>query len=160
MVTKYHSTVRDGILLYGKALLDKKKIRKVFTGEERPLSLVDSNTKYVMNYKPDVYFICRNNKKIIFEVLDSEDKKQDIIVADVITSFLLENIEALYFIYSGTEEDENRIFEALVTISKGLVYKGIEPKELPFDKSGPILIENKKGLNPEHVKKKLFKELN
>jgi hypothetical protein len=159
MVTSYHSTVKKGIILLGNEWIRKGKVKKIFTGEERPLSLVNHQTKYVMNYKPDVYFILCNNKKLIFEILDSEEKKQDKIIADVIRSFLVENIEAMQFIYYGSDKDEKRIMEALVVISKCLVYKGVKIKDIPFDKSGTILVKKKDATTPEKVKKILLKKL-
>ncbi len=144
MVSKYHSTVEKGILLLGQEGIKQKKIKKVLRGNENPLSIVDHTTKYVVNYQPDVYFILRNNKKLIFEVLDSEEQKQDIIIADVIRSFLVENVEALLFIYSGSESDYKRIMEALVTISRSLIYKGVNADEIPFDKSSTLLVRKER----------------
>lgn len=151
MVTSYHSLMEHGILLLGDELKRQRKVQKVFTGSQRPLSIVDHHTKHVINYKPDVYFILRNNKKLIFEVLDSEIEKQDIIIADVIRSFLIENVDAVIFIYSGNDDDERRIMEALVTIAKGLISKGITEDELPFNKSGTIRIMKNTYDNPEEI---------
>ena len=158
MVTRYHSLMEKSILLFGNGLKEQKRIQKVFTGSQKPLSLVDHSTKFVVNYKPDVYFILRNNKKLIFEVLDSEKDKQDIIIADVIRSFLVENVEAIFFIYSGDKKDEKKIMEALVTISRGLISKGIDPKDIPFEKSGPVMIDKKNYRTPEAVMNFLAKE--
>lgn len=156
MVSEYHRTVEKGIMLLGKCSKNAGKVRKLLKGNENPLSLVDPKNKLVLNYKPDVYFILRNNKKLIFEILDSEEKKQDKIIADIIRSFLIENVEALIFIYPGSENDENTILEALKTIYKSLVDKGIQPKELPNPrKTGPYSIKRTEAPTPEAVKSKL-----
>jgi len=156
MVTRYHRTVERGIILLGKDLKNARKVKKIYRGNERPLSIVDPKTKFVLNYKPDVYFILRNNKKLIFEILDSEEKKQDIIIADIIRSFLIENVEALIFIYPGSVRDENTILEALKTVYKGLIYKGVQPEDLPNPlKTGPYSIKRTEARTPETVKSKL-----
>ena len=156
MVTIYHRTVEKGIILLGKDLKDVGKVKKIFKGSKRPLSIVDSKTKLVLNYKPDVYFILKNNKKLIFEILDSEEKKQDIIIADVIRSFLVENVEALIFIYPGSERDESTIIEALKTVYKGLIDKGVQPEDLPNSgKTGAYSVTRAEAQTPETVKSKL-----
>lgn len=98
----------------------------------------------------------RNNKKLIFEVLESEGKKQDIIIADIIRSFLIENVDALILIHPGPKSVETTILEALKTLYKGLVYKGIPQSELPNpQKTGPYLISRKEAQNAQDVKDKL-----
>ena len=141
MVKEYHLLVQKALIEIGKQWEKDKKIKKVLEGNKKPLSIVDSKTKYVVNYKPDVYFILRNNKKFIFEILDSEEKKQDIIIADIIRSVLVENVDSLAFIYPGNKKDEKTIFEALKTIYKGLVDLGVKINDLPKDaKTGPYSI--------------------
>lgn len=172
MVTEYHKNVTNGIYEAGKEFLRLKKIKKVHTGDQKPLSIVDSHTKLVVNYKPDVHFKLNNNKKMIFEVLDSESNKQDIIIADVIRSFLVEDVDAVIFVYYQPEKKESkqngknketrnvekRILEALVTISKGLIGKGINQDEIPFEKSGTLKIDKKNGVDREWVKKRIMDE--
>ena len=172
MVTEYHKNVTDGIYEAGKEFLKLKKIKKVYTGDQKPLSIVDSHTKLVVNYKPDVHFKLKNNKKMIFEVLDSESNKQDILIADVIRSFLVEDVDAVIFVYYQPEKEElkkdekdketksveKRILEALVTISKGLIGKGINQDEIPFEKSGTLKIDKKNGADKEWVKKRIMEE--
>jgi len=119
----------------------KRRIKISRRGNEHPLSIVDPRSKRVVNYQPDVYFILRNNRKLIFEVIDSEGEKQDIIIADVIRSFLIENVDGLFFIHPGPESVENTILEALITVYKGLIRKGVDEYELPnYKKTGAYLI--------------------
>jgi hypothetical protein len=90
-------------------------------------------------------------------VLDSEIKKQDIIVADVIRSFLAENVDGLIFIHPGPESVEDTIFEALKTIYKGLVDKGVNPSKLPSDKrTGPYMITKIEANDSQRIKEKLI----
>ena len=156
MVTKYHKKVEDGLLKLGEHLIRQRRVIKVHRGSVDPLSLVDPRTKSVLNYQPDVYFILRNNKKLIFEVLDSEGKKQDIVVADIIRSFLLENVEALIFIHPGPSTVENLILEALKTLYKGLVNKGIQQSDLPDPrKTGPYLVTKEEAKQTKDLDNKL-----
>lgn len=141
MVTKYHGQIEDTLFELGRDWVSKRRVRKSRKGNVHPLSIVDPRTKLVVNYQPDVYFILRNNRKLIFEVVDSEGEKQDVIIADVIRSFLVENVDGLFFIHPGPDRVEKAILEALITIYKGLVRKGIDEDELPnYRKTGAYLI--------------------
>jgi len=155
MVTKYHRTIEEGIVLFGKQW-NKVKGNNIFRGNKNPLSIIDPKSKSVVNYQPDVYFILRNNKKLIFEVLESEVKKQDMIIADVICSFLVENVQGIIFIHRGGGAAETRILEALKTIYAGLTKKGIDFNELPdpSSKCGAYFINESK--DPKKVRDKLI----
>lgn len=158
MVSEYHKSVEEAVYRLGKKLVAAKKIRKVFRGNCRPLSLVDPKNKFVVNYQPDIYFICRNNKKRIFEVLDSEEKKQDIIIADIIRSILVENVDSIIFIHPGDDEDEKNILAALKTIYKGLTDDlGVNISDLPNnDKTGPYRITREQALNCVKLNEKVL----
>jgi len=129
MASPYHKLMQKSLIKFGN---DMKNVRRVYEGNKKPLSIVDSYTKYVINYKPDVYFIKRNNTKIIFEILDTELKKQDIIIADVCRSCLVDNVEMICFIYSSDKnEDFYRIQEAMYIIVRGFSDKGVKAEEFP-----------------------------
>jgi len=156
MATEYHKRVENCLIALGNEWKTQRKIRRVYRGSGRPLSIVDPRAKLVVNYQPDAYFILRNNKKLIFEVLDSERVKQDVIIADVIRSFLVENVDGLVFIHPGAASVENRILEALITIYKGLIRKGVDESELPNrKKTGPYLVTMEEAKNTREMKDKL-----
>ncbi len=156
MVTIYHKSIQNTLIDYAKNLKKNKKIREFFEGNRRPLSITDSKSKSVVNYQPDIYFILKNNKKLIIEILDSEEKKQDIIIADIIRSILVENVEGIIFIYSGEKKVENSIFESLKTIYKGLVDLGISLDNLPGQKfTGPYAISRSQANKKSLILKKL-----
>lgn len=141
MVTKYHGQIESTLFELGRDWVSKRRIKNSRKGNTHPLSIVDPRTKLVVNYQPDVYFTLRNNRKLIFEVVDSEGEKQDVLIADVIRSFLVENVDGLFFIHPGPDKVEKAILEALITIYKGLVRKGINEDELPnYRKTGAYLI--------------------
>ncbi len=156
MAMEYHKRIEHSLIALGNEWKSQRRIKKVYRGSEHPLSIVEPRSKRVVNYQPDVYFILRNNKKLIFEVLDSEGEKQDIIIADVIRSFLVENVDGLCFIHPGPEPVEDRILDALITIYKGLVRKGVDESELPNrKKTGPYLVTIKEANNDREMKDKL-----
>jgi len=139
MVSHYHSQVEKGLVEWCKS---SKRIKETFKGNETPLSIVDAHTKMVVNYKPDVYAIKKsNNKKIIFEVLETELKKQDIIIADVIRSCLVENVDKIIFIFPSEEEDDvRRVLEALYTTTRGLSTRlKVRGDRIPTGGAYPIL---------------------
>ena len=157
MATDYHRKIQNCLVMLGAEWRSQRRVKKVYRGSERPLSIVDPRSKLVVNYQPDVYFVLRNNRKLIFEILDSEAAKQDLIIADVIRSFLVDNVDGLFFIHPGPEPVEARIFEALITIYKGLVRKGVEETELPNrKKTGPLLVTTREVNNAEELKNKLI----
>lgn len=161
MVTDYHRQTENALTTQGNEWKTLGKIKKVCRGSEHPLSIVDPRSKHVMNYQPDVYYVLRNNKKLVFEVLDTELEKQDAIVADVICSFLVENVDGLFFLYPGPASGETTILEALVTVYRGLVRKGVVESELPnFKKTGAYLVTKKEAGSLVRMKNKLTKYAN
>src|SRR3989344_5531820 len=123
MVTRYHRAIEDAVVQFGQGCPDVKKAKR---GSEVALPIVDSDSKKVINYKPDAYFICKNRYKIIIQVLESELKKQDTIIADVTRACLVENCRGIIFIHpSSKKEDEDRVMEALLTVVRGLSRKGM-----------------------------------
>ena len=153
---EYHKKIESCLITLSNEWKSQKRIKRVYRGSEQPLSIVDPRSKRVVNYQPDVYLVLKNNKKLIFEVLDSEREKQDIIIADVIRSFLVENVDGLCFIHPGPETVETRILEALITIYKGLIRKGVDESELPNPKkTGPYLVTIKEANNAREMKDKL-----
>jgi len=97
-----------------------------------------------MNYQPDAHYNLKNNRKLVFEILDAALEKQDAIVADVTRSFLVENVDGLFFLYPGPLSSETTILEALVTVYRGLVRKGVVESELPCFKKNRSLFGDKK----------------
>jgi len=158
MATAYHKQVENALKILGHEWKEQGKIKHAYRGCEIPLCIVDPRSKMVVNYQPDAYYILRNNKKLIFEVLDTELRKQDAIIADVICSFLIENVDGLIFLYSGSQSDEWRITEAFITIYRSLIKKGIQESDLPsLKKTGAYLITKREAANAQKIRGKLTK---
>jgi len=161
MATKYHRQIEAILSTLGNEWENHRRIKKACRGNLYPLSIVDPRSKLVVNYHPDVYFILKNNRKLVFEILDSEKEKQDAIIADVICSFLVENVDGLFFIYPGPKSVETRILEALVTVYRGLVRKGVDPSELPnFKKTGAYLVTKEEARNVTQLRGKMSQYAN
>jgi hypothetical protein len=157
MVTSFHKSIEDAIIEFGK---NSKFVKKVFRGNEDPFSITESLSKKVINYKPDVHFLLKRRRgKLLFQVLRSELKKQEILIADVIRACLVENCDGIIFVYKKSDDkdefkdDENRILEAL-SIVRGLYKKGIRLENLPY-KNSCVSISEKKSRD----KKKIIKLL-
>jgi len=158
LVLEYHRTIQKGVILFGK---EWGRVRSVYEGNKRPISITTVHSKMVIKYKPDIYFKLKNGKLIIFEILQSELDSQDKIIADVIRSFLVDNVAGLVFIYpTGYKRHEDRILEALTTVYGGLIDKGTRMSELPTwslkgEKgkflTGPLAIKQNEFNSPEEV---------
>ena len=95
-------------------------------------------------------------EKILTRKSAGDARSGDIIIADVIRSFLVEYVEALIFIYPGSKRDESTIIEALKTVYKGLIDKGVQPEDLPNSgKTGTYSVTRAEAQTPEAVKSKL-----
>lgn len=130
MVKEYHSAIEKSLFEFGRM---QKEVKQVLRGNEKPIPIVDSHSKKVVNYQPDVYFILKNRWKLIFQVLESELHEQNTIIADVVRACLVENCHGIIFIHpSKKPEDKDRVLEALLTVVRGLNAKGIPLEELPI----------------------------
>ncbi len=152
MVNKYHKSVEDAVVKFGK---DHKSVKKVFRGNENPIPIADSASKKMINYKPDAYFILKNRYKLLFQVLESELKKQDTIIADIVRACLVENCLGIIFLYpSNKQNDRDRVFEALYTVIRGLNKKGMPIEELP-QRNNCYYISRELASNQEEIIKLL-----
>lgn len=157
MTTAYHKQVESALIVLGSEWKEKGKIKQVHRGCERPLCIVESRSRHLINYQPDVYYLLKNNKKLIFEILDTELGKQDGIIADTICSFLVENVDGLIFLHYGDKSDEQRIIDIFHTIYKNLTdIKGVKQSELPnLKKTGAYRITKKVANDTRKIRNKL-----
>lgn len=119
----YHKTVQDGIELYEKSLGNRGS-----KGEKNPVH-INSKSKRNIRYLPDGHFKTRLGKVRIYEVLDDELKKENLIIADIIEAYLTENVSLIQFIVPYSEAEE-KVNELAVTIYDRLVQMGISQKDL------------------------------
>ncbi len=113
--------MQDGILLYEQRLGNKGS-----KGEVNPIH-INARSKRQIRYLPDGHFKTKLGKIRIYEVLDDELKKENLIIADIILAYLTENVSLIQFIVP-TPSAEHKVKELAVTIYDRLVQMGISQK--------------------------------
>ena len=127
-VSQYHSNVEKGIRAFGKKY--SKRFEKV-CDSATPIHINHPTKKtYPILYRPDVILVTKFGKRHIFEVLDSELKDANLIIADIVQSCLSPNASEVIFIVPK-EKDEDNVLNLAQTITNNLMSKGISKRELP-----------------------------
>jgi hypothetical protein len=127
-VSKYHSNVEKGIRAFGEKY--PKRFKQVYDSAT-PIHINHPRKKmYPILYLPDVIFITKIGKRIIFEVLDSELQNINLMISDIIQSSLSPNTSEVIFIVPK-QEDEDKVLDLTQTIRDNLISKGANNKELP-----------------------------
>lgn len=94
----YHTNIKNEIKRIAEASQKYKQV-----GIETKVPLPHPNMELVFHYKPEAILITKAGKKYIFEVLDDQLKDYNLIVADIIQSYLVENISKVFFISKNDE---------------------------------------------------------
>ena len=151
MVSQYHHNIEEGILAFGKRY---EKFEKI-CGNNVPIHINHPTKRIVpILYYPDAHFVTKVGKLYIFEVLASELRNENLIVADILLSCLCPNVSNVVFIVPRIE-DQDKVIDLVVTITDNLVGRGIHNKELPNIYVFYIL--KKEATNPESVTEVLVK---
>lgn len=85
---------------------------------------------YPILYHPDIHFVTKVGKRWIFEILDSELRDANFIIADILQACLSPNTSEVIFIVPK-EKDQDNVLDLCQTITDNLISKGINKKELP-----------------------------
>ena len=126
-ISQYHSNIEKGILAFGKK---HKRFDKVY-GSNIPIHINHPTKKmYPILYHPDVHFVTKVGKRHIFEVLDSELRDANLIIADILQACLSPNTSEVIFIVPK-EKDQDKVMDLAQTITDNLISRGISKKELP-----------------------------
>lgn len=127
MVSIYHKNVEEGIMAFGKKY---KRFQRI-CGSNVPIP-INHPTKRMrpILYRPDVHFITKFGKKYIFEILDSELKDENLIIADIILACLSPNTSKVILIVP-TEKDQDKVLDLILPLIANLTDKGVPKKELP-----------------------------
>jgi len=152
MPSDYHSNVEKGIIEFGK----KYKIYKnIYVGSNRPIPINHPTQKKVpIQYRPDVYFVTKWGGLIIFEILDSEMKDENLLIADILLACLSQNVKKIFFI-TPTMEDSEKVQDLALTIISNLESKGASKKELPKVFANLFILKDE-AQTPDSVKKMLI----
>ena len=151
MTTKYHTNVQKGIIEFGKSF---RRFKEIY-GSNKPILINHPKGKFrPLVWYPDVQFVTKQGKRIVFEILDSELKKEDLIIADVILACLSTDTSKIIFIVP-TERDQDkvqRIATTIITNLASLISKSKFKKEATY-----AYILKKEAESPEAVKSVLSK---
>jgi len=126
LVRTYHKNVQEGIVRFGRSY---KRFSKIHSGNV-PIHIFHPYKRFVVLYHPDAQFITKHGKRYIFEILDSELKDQNLIIADVIQACLAPNTSKVFFIVPS-EEDQDKVNDITMTIIARLRELGVSTKEIP-----------------------------
>ena len=99
-------------------------------GIEQKQPIAHPNLEYVIHYKPEAVFITKIGKKHVFEVLDDQLNDYNLIVADIVQCFFLENVAKVIFI--SKNEEGAKLTEKLSRIIGAILEKkGYFKREIP-----------------------------
>jgi len=127
MLSTYHTNVVQGILAFGKKY---KKFKKIYTSNI-PIHINHPTKRmFPILYRPDVHFVTKLGKRYIFEVLDSELKDENLVIADILLACLCPNVSYVAFIVPK-EKDQDKVMDLVLTVVDNLVAKGFQNDELP-----------------------------
>ena len=131
MESDYHKNITKAIVEFAGEL---ERFVDIGTGKE-PLRIPHPTEKRSsIFYRPDVYFSTKSNKKYIFEILDSELKEQNLIIADAIQSFLVPNSFKVFFIMPPCDDETfDNVYDSVAVIWRTLVYITNKKYKLPRD---------------------------
>lgn len=120
--------MEKGIRAFGKKY--SKRFEKV-CNSATPIHINHPTKKmYPILYRPDVILVTKFGKRHIFEVLDSELKDANLIIADIVQSCLSPNTSEVILIVKK-EKDQDQVMNLGQTITDNLISKGISKRELP-----------------------------
>jgi hypothetical protein len=126
-VSKYHNNVEEGIKAFG---AKRKRFVKVLS-DNMPIAINHPKRRMLpILYKPDVRFITKTGKQYIFEILDSEIKDFNLIIADIIQACLSPNTSDVIFIVPE-EDDEDTVLNLAQTITDNLMCRGVPKRDIP-----------------------------
>jgi hypothetical protein len=121
----FHSTLKKEI---EKIAHESGKYKKI--NVERKIPIPHPNQKLVIHYKPEVNLVTKTGKKIIFEILDDQIKDYNLILADIIQCYLIENVSKVFFI-SKNDEGAIKTTELSKILGARLEEKGFFKHEIP-----------------------------
>ena len=127
MVSAYHRNVEGGILAFGR----KYKRFAEINGSNVPIH-INHPTKRMLPilYHPDAHFVTKFGKRYIFEILDSELKNENLIIADILLACLSPNTSKVIFIVPK-DEDQIKVYDLIFPIMDNLVNNGVPKRKLP-----------------------------
>lgn len=116
---QYHKTIKKAISRLGKDC-DNYKVR-----EEGKIAITHPNKEKMFFYRPEIYFETTHGKIYIFEILDDEMKDPNLVIADIIQSYISPNVSKIFFIVKNKEE-EDKVYKWASVIGARLEISGMD----------------------------------
>lgn len=128
----YHRRVQQGIKLFAEHPDNKNHFLSVNLGSKIFRIHHPTNGKLApLEYKPDATITPEKRSKIVFQVLDSQARKNREIEADMIRAFLSPEVSIMVFVVESPEYAKN-VNRISAIISDNLVDSGVPGKKLPL----------------------------
>jgi hypothetical protein len=143
----------------------KKQIKKIAeeSGKykrinvEKNIPIPHPNMDLVIHYKPEVHLFTKTGKKIVFEILDDQLNDYNLILADIIQCYLVENVSKLFLI-SKNKEGAKLATKLSKILGSILQEKGFFKTDIPKVMVYTITYEELNSGNPYEILRKIAKE--
>lgn len=107
---------------------DSKKYKRI--NIEKKIPIPHPNQELVFHYKPEINLITKRGKRFIFEILDDQINDYNLILADIIQCYLVDNTMNVFFI-SKDDEGYNLTRKLSRIVGSILEDKGFFKNEIP-----------------------------
>lgn len=125
---KYSENIKKAILSFANSCKDKYNL-SVAEGKIWLKAPHTATSFYQFPYKPEVRLTRDGGYHTIFEVLDSQLKDPNLIIADIIQALLVDSAESIIFI-TPTDEGYEKVRELSKTITGLLISRLVDTVEL------------------------------
>ena len=122
MESHYHRTIKRSIVSLA------KKSGKYKIHVEGKIPLTHPNFERMFFYKPDVHLETKFGKIYIFEILDAEMKDMNLVISDIIQSYISPNVSKIFFIVNS-KDDADKVYKWSSVIGGRLEQRGM--KKIP-----------------------------
>jgi len=124
---EYHQHLKDVICQIGNEGVKAGKYKAV--EREKKIWITDPKLGCSTPYKPEVHFTTKLTQKLVmFEVLDSQLRDRNLIIADIILSYLAPHAAKVIFIIPDKQR-EDEVYKLAHTIGAILEKKGVKTDE-------------------------------
>ena len=122
----YHTLIKKEIY---KIAQESKKHKRVVKERKIPIPHPSKSILPIM-YLPEVCITTKHGKKYIFEILDSQAGDYNLIIADIVQAYLVENVSKIFFIVK-TQREGDLAYRLSEIIGTRLEENGYNKQYLP-----------------------------
>lgn len=150
---KYHRLIKDAIYDIAKQSGKHEEVLK-----ETKIQLTHPTSVLMpLVYLPEVHIKTKRSKILIFEILDSQANAFNLIIADIILAFLVDNVTWIFFIVKD-EKTSDLVYRLARIIGGRLERGGYYRKRLPEVRVYELRNEDTSGGRLIPILKKFAKE--